>query len=74
MVLSTALVQTDNGQIVYFRNWLSAEIHIFQEIEETDDLPRNWNFFNLTFLIRTPLEITKPVRIRVHFGCRSKIT
>lgn len=43
-MLSAALVQTDNGQIVYFRNWLSAEIRIFQEIEETDDLTRNGIF------------------------------
>lgn len=41
MLSTVALVQIDNGRIVYFRNWLSAEIRIFQEIEETNKLTQN---------------------------------
>lgn len=41
MLSIIALVQTDNGRIVYFRNSLSAEIRIFQEIEETNEVTRN---------------------------------
>jgi len=38
MLSTVALVQTDNGRIVYFRNSLSTEIRIFQEIEETNEV------------------------------------
>lgn len=75
MVLSVAaLVQTDNGRIVYFRHSdLPTEIRIFQEIEETDELTRN-EIRNLTSLIRTSLENTKFVYVRIYLVlCDNKI-